>query len=75
MHISGELSLGNILTILTLIGIAMRFGWQVGTLQEVVRAHTKRLDQYEVAIIRVVGDVQPLIGRMESLQSRLDRNV
>lgn len=73
MHWSGEVSLGSLLTIATLVSIAVRIGWMVGGIQVTVRAHTGRLDKYEDTLIKVVGEVQRLVGRIEGVQDRLER--
>jgi len=75
MHFSGDVSLGNLLTVVTLLGISVKFGWIVGGIQEVIAMHTKRLDRYEAALISVVADVQRMIGRIEGVQDRLDRKL
>ena len=65
MHFSGEVTLGSLLTIITLVGIAVRLGWVIGGIQEIITAHTKRLDRYETTLLGIVGDVQRLVGRIE----------
>ena len=73
MHFSGDISLGSLLTVVTLLGIAVRFGWMVGGIQEVIMEHTKRLNRYEETLMKTVGDVQRIVGRVEGVQDRLDR--
>lgn len=80
MHFTGDISLGTILTIATLLGIAIRVGWAVGKIQAVVDGvkktasdHAMRLDRYEEALIKMVGEVQRMVGRVEGVQDRLDR--
>jgi hypothetical protein len=72
MHFNGEITLGSILTIVTLLGIALRFAWVAGALQAVIIEHTKRLDRYEITLTEVVSSVQRVIGRVEGAQDRLD---
>jgi hypothetical protein len=72
MHFNGEITLGSILTIVTLLGIALRFAWTAGALQAVIIEHTKRLDRYEIALTEIVSSVQRVIGRVEGVQDRLD---
>ncbi len=84
MHFTGEISLGVILSaagiILTLITIASRLGAKIGAMQttaetqgESIDRHTKRLDLYEERLVQVVGEVQRMIGRMESTQDRIEK--
>jgi hypothetical protein len=72
MHFTGEITLGNLLTIITLVGIAVRFGFLAGYLQTTVSQHTARLDKYETSLLDVVSNVQRMIGRVEGVQDRLD---
>ena len=80
LHITGDVSLGTILTICTLVGIAIRFGYRFGkfetTLSEQAKTitdHASRLEVYEGRIVGFVGDLQRLIGRMEFFTDRRDR--
>lgn len=81
MQFTGDISLGSVAIIVTLIGIAIRIGMQVGAVQEVAKAqatiiegHTKRLDRYESRLVDIVSDVSRLIGRIEATQSRLEKS-
>lgn len=81
MHLTGDISLGSIAIIVTLIGITIRIGMQIGNVQAVARAHsesierhTQRLDLYEGRLVSVVSDVQRLIGRVEATQDRIERH-
>jgi hypothetical protein len=81
MQFTGDISLGNIAIIITLIGIAIRVGVQVGNVQAVAKAqaaiiegHAQRLDRYESRLVDIVSDVSRLIGRIEATQQRLERN-
>jgi hypothetical protein len=72
MHITGEVSLGTILTIATLLGIAIRFGFRFGHFDTTLRAHTDnlarhaaRMDRYEERYVQIANNLQRIIGRME----------
>lgn len=80
MHFVGDITLGSIAIIVTLIGIAINIGLKVGSVQEVVRAqaaivasHTQRLDKYEERLVKIVSDVSRLMGRIEATQDRLEK--
>lgn len=72
MHFTGEITLGNLAIIITLIGIAIRFGVRLGSFQTTLAAHATaleghslRLDRHETQIIRLISSLQRLIGRSE----------
>lgn len=73
MHFSGDISLGNLLTVITLLGIAIRLGWTAGMIEKTIALHAIRLDRYEQALITIISDVQRLVGRVEGVQDRLDK--
>lgn len=80
VHFSTEITLGNLAIVVTLIGIAIRVGWRIGGLEQVVKmhgenlmSHTSRLDLYEGRLVEIVGSVQRLIGRVEATQDRIDQ--
>ena len=77
MQITSEISLGTILTIATLIGIAIRFGFRLGHFETTLNNHAKtlvehatRLGAYEARIVDIVSDLQRLIGRVEASLER-----
>lgn len=77
MHITNEVSLGTILTIVTLIGIAVRFGYRIGNFEttlkshaEILSTHSKRMGDYEGRIIDVIGHLQRVVGRVEAMTER-----
>jgi cytochrome c biogenesis factor len=80
MTITGDISLGNIAIVVTLIGIAVRISMRFATMQQLVSGHTStlnshsaRLDRYETTLVEVGGNLQRMIGRIEATQDRLDR--
>lgn len=77
---TGELSVGSISIVVTLVTIAVTIGLRLGTIQTLVRGHTitlvehaQRLDRYEKTLIDVGGNLQRMIGRIEATQDRIDR--
>lgn len=80
VHITGDISAGSISIVVTLIGIAIGIGIKAGTIQQLIRGHSltlqvhaTRLDAYEKSLIEIGGNLQRMIGRIESTQDRLDR--
>ena len=84
MHWNGEVTLGNLLTIITLISLAIAawYGLKARILvfQEMLRTHSqtlmdhaKRLDTYESRILDLVSGLQRLIGQSEVFR-RENRN-
>lgn len=80
MQFTGDISLGNIAIVVTLISIAVRIGLKLGTVQQLVAGHTitleshaARLDRYERTLVEVGGNLQRMIGRIEATQDRIDR--
>lgn len=80
MHFTGEITLGNIVIVVTLIGIAIRFGIRVGIMETTLKMHADtmvqhsiRLDKYEGRLVEITGNVQRLVGRVEATQDRLER--
>lgn len=80
MHVTGDISVGSIAIIITIVSAAIRIGMQIGAMQtiaktqgDVIVQHTMRLDKYEERLVLVVGDVQRMIGRLESTQDRLEK--
>jgi len=72
MHITGEVTLGTILTIATLIGIAITFGRRMGTFETQlqthstnIQGHAARMDRYEARYVEIAGQLQRIIGRIE----------
>lgn len=72
MHLTGDVSLGTILTIVTLIAIAVNLGRRIGAFEGTLKyhattmsEHSTRLTMQETRIIDLVASVQRLIGRME----------
>jgi len=70
MHLTGELSLGNILTVATLIGIAIGVGRRFGGFESLMSEHAKtlavhaeRLDRYEARMVDIVEKLGLVIGR------------
>lgn len=81
VHITGEISLGNVAIMVTLIGIAVRVGMRLGSVETVAKAqaaliesHTTRLDRYEERLVSIVSDVSRLIGRIEATQQRIEKH-
>lgn len=79
MHFTGEITLGSIGIIVTLISLAMTIGAKLGDVQAVVKnhgadllRHAARLDRYESQLVENISQVQRLIGRVESTQTRMD---
>lgn len=77
MHLTSEISLGNIAIVVTLIGIAIRFGAKLGSIEttlkthaETLTMHSSRLDAHETRFMRFVEDLQRMIGRVESMAER-----
>lgn len=67
-----QVTLGSLLSIVTLISMAIGIGMRLGrfeqkieTLFRSVAAHAQRLDRHEERLIRIVEDVQRIIGRVE----------
>ena len=75
MHFTGEISLGTILTIVTLLGISSRIAWIVGSIQTTITDHTRRLDKYEGSLVNITGQMQRMVGRIEGVQDRIDRKL
>ena len=80
MHITGEVTLGNIFIIITLVSMAIGMGIRLGSITAIINQHTAdlikhslRLDTYEMRLVEIVADVQRLIGRVEATQDRLER--
>ncbi len=72
MHVTGDLSLGSILTIVTLISIAVTLGRRLGNFEGMLRhhadtitEHSVRLSKQEERVIDLVASVQRLIGQTE----------
>lgn len=70
MHFTGELSLGSILTVATLIGIAVGLGRRIGGFESLMSEHAKtldrhaeRLDRYEGRIVDIVEKLGTVLGR------------
>lgn len=73
-HLTGDISAGTILTILTLIGIAIKIGWRLGHIETTIVDHTTRLSLYEQRVVGFIGDLQRLVGRVDAFQERrIDR--
>lgn len=80
VHFSAEVTLGNLAIVVTLIGIAVRFGFRVGMMEnrlnehaKTMIRHTERLDKYEERLVDITGHVQRLIGRLEATQDRIEK--
>jgi hypothetical protein len=78
-HFNGEITLGNLAIVVTLVGIAISIGTKIGVVQTLVdghksilETHSKRLDRYEQALQEVVGQVQRVVGRLEATQGRIE---
>ncbi len=72
MHVTGEITLGTILTIVTLISIAIAFGRRFGNFETQLAAHgvnlvkhSERMDRYEEHYMTIAGQMQRIIGRIE----------
>ena len=72
MHFTADLSLGQLLIIATMIGMAVKVGWRLGTFETILKEHAQtfhehanRLDRYEDALTHVVQDLQKVIGRID----------
>lgn len=81
MTFTGDISLGNIAIVITLIGIAIRIGMRLGSVESVAKAqaaliegHSMRLDRYEERLVSIVADVSRLIGRIEATQQRIEKH-
>ncbi len=75
------MTLGTILTIITMISIAVGLGIRLGSIQQIVAQHARildnhssRLDRYEARLVDIVGDVQRIVGRLEATQERIERS-
>ena len=82
MHWTGEITLGNLAIVATLIGMAIGIGIRLGAITQLLADHSQRLmdhstrlDRYEARLVTIVGDVQRLIGRIELTQDRLDARI
>lgn len=82
VHFTGELTLGNLAIVVTLIGVAISIGRRIGaaetTLHDHAAAltqHSHRLDLYEGRLVDVIGQVQRVIGRVEVTQERLEQTL
>ena len=80
MQFTGEITLGNIAIVVTLITIAIGIGRRFGGMEQLLKGHAltlsdhaKRLDNYEGRLVEVVGQVQRVVGRIEATQDRIDR--
>jgi hypothetical protein len=76
----GQVTLGDILTICTLVGIAVAFGQRLGRFEQILHDHAKkltehgeRLDRYESRLVDIVSDLQRVIGRVEGAQNRAEQ--
>lgn len=72
MYLTGEVTLGNIAIVCTLVGIAIGFGIRLGRFErtlfdhsEALRKHGERLDRHEEKILDLIAGLQRLIGRSE----------
>lgn len=79
VHFTGEITLGNIAIVITLITIAINLGVKFGTVSTLVQGHTdtlkghaERLDRYERTLIDVGNNMQRMIGRIEATQDRIE---
>ncbi len=78
--LTGELSLGSIAIVASILTTAVAIGIRMGTLQTLVgghastlKEHSGRLDRYEKTLIDVGSNLQRMIGRIEATQDRIDR--
>jgi hypothetical protein len=69
---SGDITLGSILTIVTLVSIAITLGRRLGSFETTLKQHadtmvqhSARLTNQESRVIDLVASVQRLIGQME----------
>ena len=72
MHFTGNISLGNVLVVVTLVGTAVQFGMRLGTLETTLRQHAdalmdhaNRLEQHDSRLLDAVGNIQRMLGRLE----------
>lgn len=77
MSFTGEIMLGNIAIIVTLVGIAIGFGQQLGSFRTTllvhansIDKHTLRLDRHDDKILELITGVQRLIGVQELSDQR-----
>lgn len=77
MHFTGDISLGTIVTIITILGVAMTIGQRFGRVETTIESqakmltdHAMRLGKYEQQSMRFVADLQRLVGRVEMLMDR-----
>lgn len=71
--VTGEVTLGNLLIVVSLIGIAISFGVRLGSFQASLESHSKtiedhgkKLSKHDDIFLSLVQDVQRLIGRNEA---------
>lgn len=67
MHFTGDISLGSIVTVITLIGIALRIGSALGVIKTTLADHARRLELIEHTQFKLINEVQRMIGRCEIL--------
>lgn len=76
MTFDWTVTLGNVLQLVTMIGLAIAGYYAISARMAVfesmlaghadtLKQHAQRLDLYEARIVEVIGDLQRLIGRME----------
>jgi len=78
--LTGEISLGSLAIVVSIVSTAVAIGLKLGTLQQLVRGHgstltdhAARLNRYEITLVEVGGNLQRMIGRIEATQDRIDR--
>lgn len=74
MTVTGDISLGSILIIVTLLGIAIRFGIILGSVRITLKTHaialerhSERMVAYEDVVRDLVASVNRLLGRSDVL--------
>ena len=79
LHITGEVSFGSILTLCTLIGLAVTIGRKLGDFETTLTHHAAtmadhaaRLAGQEARMIDLVSHVQRLIGQLDGHQPRTE---
>lgn len=77
MHLTGEITLGNLAIVVTLLGIAIRFGSKLGSFETTLKAHSltlvqhaEKLEKHEDRFMGFVAQLQMLVGRVELLTER-----
>jgi len=73
MHFTGELTLGSVLTIVTLVGIAIGLGRRIGGFESLMAEHAKTLDKHAERLDRYEGRIVDIVEKLGTVLGRADR--